>query len=52
MGSVDWPLEKLVDYKPESTAQSDFEAFWCRNKGAAQRDVRCGFRQSSHGERV
>ena len=37
MGSVDWPLEKLVDYKPESTAQDDFEAFWCRNKAESRK---------------
>jgi cephalosporin-C deacetylase len=37
MGSVDWPLEKLVDYRPESTAQDDFEAFWCRNKAESKK---------------
>ena len=37
MGSVDWPLEKLVDYKPDSTAQDDFDAFWCRNKAERQK---------------
>lgn len=37
MGSVDWPLEKLVDYRPESTAQDDFEAFWCRNRAESQK---------------
>ncbi|MDA0745564.1 MAG: alpha/beta fold hydrolase [bacterium] len=29
MGSIDWPLDKLVSYKPEQTKQADFEAFWC-----------------------
>ena len=37
MGSIDWPLEKLVDYKPDSTAQDDFEAFWCRNKAESKK---------------
>ena len=36
MGSVDWPLEKLVDYKPESTARDDFEAFWCGSLAESQ----------------
>ena len=35
MASIDWPLEKLVEYKPEATAQNDFEAFWSRNKAAS-----------------
>ncbi len=38
MGSIDWPLQKLVDYTPESTARDDFDAFWCRSK-AESRDV-------------
>jgi len=29
MPSVDMPLEKLVEYKPERTAREDFDAFWC-----------------------
>ena len=29
MASVDMPLEKLVDYRPEQTARPDFDAFWC-----------------------
>jgi cephalosporin-C deacetylase len=37
MGSIDWPLEKLVDYNPDSTAKDDFEAFWCRNKAESQK---------------
>ncbi len=32
MGSIDWPLEKLIDYKPDTTAQDDFEGFWRANK--------------------
>lgn len=28
MGSVDRPLDELVDYKPEQTTPSDFDAFW------------------------
>lgn len=44
MGSIDWPLEKLVDYKPESTAQDDFDAFWCRNKAeSAKVDLNATF---------
>ncbi|MFH1567589.1 MAG: acetylxylan esterase [Gemmatimonadota bacterium] len=31
MASIDWPLEKLVDYRPELTAPRDFHAFWERN---------------------
>ncbi len=31
MASVDWPLEKLVDYRPDRTAPEDFDAFWCRS---------------------
>ncbi|MDA0335785.1 MAG: alpha/beta fold hydrolase [bacterium] len=31
MGSIDWPLEKLRDYRPELTAADDFEAFWQQN---------------------
>ena len=31
MASVDWPLEKLVTYVPESTAEGDFDAFWDAN---------------------
>ena len=30
MPSVDMPLEKLVDYKPDLTKQKDFDAFWRR----------------------
>ncbi|MBE81372.1 MAG: acetylxylan esterase [Gemmatimonadetes bacterium] len=37
MGSVDLPLEKLVDYKPDSTAKDDFEAFWCGNKAESRK---------------
>ena len=37
MGSIDWPLKKLVDYKPESTAKDDFEAFWRRNKAESHK---------------
>lgn len=29
MPSIDWPLERLVDYRPEPTARPDFDAFWC-----------------------
>lgn len=28
MASIDWPLEKLVEYKPALTAAPDFNAFW------------------------
>lgn len=28
MASVDWPLEKLVDYQPALTAAPDFNSFW------------------------
>jgi len=28
MPSIDWPLEKLVDYKPDLTLQEDFNQFW------------------------
>ncbi len=28
MASIDWPLEKLVEYRPELTKQNDFDAFW------------------------
>jgi cephalosporin-C deacetylase len=31
VGSIDWPLERLRDYRPELTAPDDFEAFWRRN---------------------
>ena len=31
MGSLDWPYEQLVDYKPELTKQGDFDAFWDAN---------------------
>jgi cephalosporin-C deacetylase len=31
MGSIDWPYEKLVDYKPELTKKEDFETFWEQN---------------------
>lgn len=31
MGSVDWGLEKLVDYKPALTAADDFHQFWHDN---------------------
>ncbi len=36
MGSVDWPLETLIDYKPASTARDDFDAFWCGSKAESQ----------------
>ncbi len=29
MASVDMPMEKLVEYRPEQTARPDFDAFWC-----------------------
>ena len=35
MGAVDWPLEKLVEYRPESTAREDFDAFWCGARAAS-----------------
>lgn len=28
MASIDWPLEKLVEYQPALTAAPDFNAFW------------------------
>jgi len=28
MPTIDWPYEKLVDYKPELTLQEDFKQFW------------------------
>lgn len=28
MASVDWPYEVLVNYRPEPTAATDFDAFW------------------------
>lgn len=28
MASIDWPLEKLVEYRPALTAPPDFNAFW------------------------
>jgi cephalosporin-C deacetylase len=28
MASIDWPLEKLVAYRPELTLRPDFHAFW------------------------
>jgi len=28
MASIDWPLEQLVEYRPELTKQDDFDAFW------------------------
>lgn len=31
MPGIDWPYEKLVDYKPELTLKDDFNEFWDRN---------------------
>lgn len=31
MGSIDWPLERLLEYRPERTAKDDFEDFWRAN---------------------
>ena len=31
MPSIDWPYEKLVEYKPELTLQEDFNGFWDDN---------------------
>lgn len=28
MASIDWPLEKLVDYRPALTTRADFDVFW------------------------
>ena len=36
MPSVDMPLEKLVDYRPDQTKQPDFEAFWCRCRAESE----------------
>ena len=36
MASVDWPYEKLVDYTPELTKKSDFDAFWDKNLAESQ----------------
>lgn len=36
MGSIDWSLDKLVEYKPDSTAESDFDAFWDANLKASE----------------
>ena len=36
MASVDWPLEKLVEYRPELTARDDFHDFWEANLQQSQ----------------
>lgn len=37
MASIDWPLERLVDYRPELTARDDFHEFWERNLQQSRR---------------
>lgn len=37
MPSVDMPLEKLVDYKPDQTKPEDFDAFWCRSGAESEK---------------
>ena len=37
MASIDWPLEKLVDYRPAPTRQDDFDSFWADTLAAARR---------------
>jgi cephalosporin-C deacetylase len=36
MPSIDWPLEQLQVYRPESTAQPDFDTFWDANLEASR----------------
>lgn len=48
MPSIDWPYEKLVDYRPESTARDDFDAFWDEALAASGRtELRADFQALS-----
>jgi len=37
MPSIDWPLERLVDYRPELTMRDDFHQFWEDNLQLSRR---------------
>ena len=36
MPSIDWPLEKLVEYKPPLYREADFEVFWKQTISSAK----------------